>query len=184
MMTIFERYDVSTKKEIMQTITEVLLNLPWYENIGMQNKQTEATLSSLISEITLEEYDIKWIDKKDLNKQLDKMDFSDSEIWQKLKDLPSDYKKELEELKLTKIWDIMLLELPEHLFHVTFKKAYELFEENKENVKYLINNAYYISVLITLSYLTNDKLFANKLIDLVKTGNTVVGFKGDTILLL
>lgn len=183
MTLLFDQYDLKDDTTLMNDIADKILQLPWFDNAGTVNKEIETKVEQFLDELSVNQYEIQWISKNELTDQLNSMSFEDSAVWSALKDIPTIYMEEIQQKEMEEAWKILLNDLPEHLFHVVFEKAYTLYQ-GEEEVRYLINNAFYVSTLIVLAELVGEKAFANKLSEIIETGNIVVGFEGEKLYLL
>jgi|SRR5699024_310553 len=183
MTALFNRYELKDETELMNKIADKMLQLPWFKNIGNFNQETETKLVELLDELHVDQYKIQWIAKDMLTEKLNAISFGDSAVWKALKDLPTTYIEKIEQKEMEEAWNILLQDFQEHLFHVVFDKAYEQYQEEEE-LRYLIYNAHYVSIIITLAELAGDTDFADKLTQVQATGNVVVGFQGENLYLL
>ncbi|MEI3612411.1 hypothetical protein [Pseudogracilibacillus sp. SO30301A] len=183
MTLIFDQYDLKGETALLNDIAGTVLQLPWFEKAGHYNQETETKLELLLDELHVHHYEIEWISKNTLAEKLNTVSFGDSKIWKALKELPTIYTEKIEEKELEEAWNILLNDLPEHLFHFIFEKAYELYQ-NEEEIHHLINQAYYVSTLIALAKLAGEEIVADKLTNIIETGNVVVGFQREKIYLL
>src|SRR5690625_4484610 len=182
MVLLFEKYELKDDTTLMNDIANTILELSWFDNLGTASQETEEKVTQVMNDLNVSSFQFKWISKDELANQLDNVSLEDSPLWEKLKDIPSIYNEKIQQNEMGKLWKILVDELPEHLFHEVFEKAYEQYED-EEIVRYLINHAMYVSILISLAKLAGEKQFADTLVNLINTGNIVAGFNGEELYL-
>ena len=111
---------------------------------------------------------------------IENIDFTDSSIWNVLKELPDQYKEKIVAAKLTDVLEQLVDRLPEVVFHPAFDGAFQQFSEEK-TVNHLTVLAIYLSLLICTATLAGEEQSLAPLVDMLESGHAPIGLEGNTV---
>jgi len=172
-----------SKAKSINELTEKLVSIKWYKNAGKKEKAAEQLLSQLLETLNVSDYTIKWLEKDELSEKLNDISLSGSKLWEKLKDLPDQFKAKIDESNQVDLLEMIVDIVPESIFHHTFEAAFNEFGEEKV-VRFLVGQAMYFAVLICVAELANESTFLSLFTDLLSTGHVPIGPKGNIIYII
>lgn len=177
MATVYQE-DISVNQ-----VSERLTTAEWFHKAGIREAETEALIEQLLSNLNVDNYQLKWIDKSELVDVIGRFSLQDSELWNKLKEIPDELKEKIDANNDTTRLEKLIDRLPEAVFHPAFDGAYKQCGEEKR-VGFLTGNAMYLSVLIATAELAGEGELLKPLLQVIENGHVPVGIEGNVIYLL
>lgn len=159
-----------------------LLSQNWFSELGNKNPDTEKHVQELMNVLKVSNCDIKWVSKENISAKLQDFTFSESEVWDKLKDVPDQLKLKIDEKENNALLESMVDTVPEAVFHPAYAGAFKMEMEEKV-ISYLVGNAMYISILICTAAIAGQSELSQPLLDIVLAGHTILGLEGNTLYL-
>jgi len=173
--------DTSRNEKAFELMDE-LSRASWYANAGEANAQTEEQLEQILKRLQVENYELKWAKKNEASELVNEFTFQNSELWNRLKDIPDQLQEKIEQAGREEQLTTLLEWVPELVYLAAFDHAYKTFEDEKL-IQYLVVHGMYISFMACIAELAGDDTF-EPLVEMVKEGHIPLGIKGNTIYLL
>lgn len=180
-MTVIFQED--SKVAHINVIINKLLEANWYHRIGVKNEEIENYMQTFLSQLNVEEYELKWANKENLKEIIELLSFRDSKIWEKLKDIPDTLKEKIDEKNNNSHLEKLVDFLPEAVFHPAFDNAYKYFKDEKI-INFLTGNAMYLAILICTAELAGEGELFESLLRIIENGHVPIGIKGNIIYLI
>lgn len=180
-MTVIFQED--TKAAPVNLLIKKLLEAKWYHRAGFKDAVTESHMQSFFERLHVNEYELKWVKKEELNEMIGRFSFRDSKAWEKLKQIPDQLKEKIDSdytmAQLEKLADF----LPEAVFHPAFDHAFQQFGDEKI-VRYLTVNSMYLALLICTAELAGEGECFEPILRIIESGHVPVGIDGNVIYLI
>ncbi|MBM7714291.1 hypothetical protein JOC94_001263 [Bacillus thermophilus] len=168
---------------LINDLADRLSKIEWYKNAGKSHEQAEVLLRDFMKKLHVTDYVVKWISKAEAAETISKLRFEESPLWEVLSALPDQFKKKVDERGQGQLLEKAVDALPEFVFHVAFKRAFSVFQEEK-TVRFLTGHAMYIAVLIAAAEIAGQSELFSPLMELLEHGHVPLGLEGNVIYLL
>lgn len=167
----------------LSDLVEEFADFDWFGQLGRQSKLAEEKISQFMKAVGVSNYTVEWITRDNMMSVIENMTLEESSIWQELKEIPSQLKKEICQRQQENLLENMADTVLEAVFHPAFKGAYEQVGEKKV-LNYLVGNAMYMSILASGMAFAGKADMYESLTEIVKSGHTVLGLEGNTLYLV
>lgn len=164
-------------------LIEKLTTMDWYSKVGDFDPEAERKLDQFMEEIGVHTYEIKWITQEQIVEAIDKLSFEGSQLWDVLKEVPEQLKKDVISQGNEQILNDVVDRVPEAVFHRAYTQAFKTFSDEKV-IKFLVGHAMYISVLACTAEVASGRNPLSTIVDLLVEGHLPLGPSGNTFYLL
>src|SRR5690625_4032856 len=123
MKLILDEKISGVKAKSIKNVIERLLDIEWYNSTDGNKGKPEELLGQLLETINVSGYTIKWLSKAELPEKLNKISLTDSKIWDRMKELPGQFRNEIYESKQGKLIAPIVEIVSEPIFHHSFDSA-------------------------------------------------------------
>jgi len=183
-MAVKSEEKAQQKEREFREILDGLADVEWYHKAGEKDMDAEANMEQFLSRLNVSDYELKWVSKENLHDVLGELTFTESPLWDALKDMPGQFKETivangLDGRPLQKAVDLA----PVSVYHPAFAGAYQQFGDKKA-VQYLSVGAMYIGLMTSLSVLAEEEKLFEPIVEMIKSGHGPLGPSGKTIYLI
>lgn len=161
-------------------LAEKLTSLDWFSQFGNKDAAVEEQVRQFIETLGVSQFEVKWVSKEEVPATIGKLTFENSDIWQKLKDIPDQFKARIDEKDRNALLESMVDSIPEAVFHPSYSGAFQQMEDEKA-IGYLVGNAMYISIMACTAAIAEQTELLEPLLNIVESGHTVLGLAENTI---
>ncbi|WP_318503155.1 hypothetical protein [Bacillus sp. T3] len=172
-----------TVARTVNDLIEKLTTIDWYSKVGNFDLEAESKLDRFMEEMGVQKYEIKWITKEQVSQTIDKITFEGSQLWDVLKEVPEQLKKDVISQGNEQILHDVVDRVPEAIFHRAYSQAFKTFTDEKV-IKFLVGHAMYISVLACTAEVASGKSYLSTIVELLEEGHLPLGPEGNTFYLL
>ena len=182
-MVLINENKFGSKAQSINDVAERLTAINWYEKAGVTENEAEETFHRFMQALQVNKYDIQWVSKEQVPDAISKLTFDNSELWEVLRELPDQLKKDIEAEGQVSLLEKAVDTVPQAVFHAAFEKAFQTFDEEK-TVSFLVGHAMYIAVLACTAELADKTEVFAPLLEMLESGHIPLGPEGNTIYLL
>ncbi|WP_181351266.1 hypothetical protein [Thalassobacillus sp. CUG 92003] len=139
-----ELYGANSKQ--VTALINRLEKLPWYKEIGDEKYDVKEQLDRFMTALEVDTFQKEWLATAEVPEKISQLDLDNSLAWKRLKDIPDEIAVIVEETGRRAILDKIVNDIPELVYHGSFKGAFQRYDDQK-TVSFLVGHAMYISVL-------------------------------------
>lgn len=183
MALLLNQEKLGSDAESINALAERLSKINWYQQAGKEEQRAEELFQTLMHNLNVHEYELKWISKEEAGTLISTLSFEGSALWEVLKLLPDSLKQKVDEQGKGNVLEKAVDVLPEFVFHHAFEKAFQIFQQEKV-VQFLTTQAMYLSILIATAEIAGESDLFLPLLELLESGHVPLGPEGNVIYLL